>query len=129
MVDTNLNGLFYATRAVLPHLVRQKRGHIVNASSISGYVPLAGGSGYAATKQAVTCFSESLFPEVREHGIKVTTVFPGSVDTESQRSSDDTAWKLRPEEVAEAVLAALRTRAEDCWSRVELRPLRRPPPR
>jgi NADP-dependent 3-hydroxy acid dehydrogenase YdfG len=127
MVDTNLNGLFYATKAVLPRMIRQGHGHIVNISSISGYQPLAGGSGYAATKFAVTGFSESLFHEVRHHGIKVTTVFPGSVETESHRhAGDESEWRLKPEEVGEAVHSVLTTRRENCISRVEIRPLMRP---
>ncbi len=129
MVETNINGLFYATRAILPHLMAQKSGHIVNLSSISGYLPLAGGSGYAATKYAVTGFSESLFQEVRAHGIKVTTVFPGSVDSDSHRHdpSADHRWKVRPEEVGDAVLGLLETPAQTVISRLEIRPLGRPP--
>ncbi len=128
MVETNVNGVFHATRAVLPRLVAQRSGHIVNVSSISGYHPLPGGSGYAATKYAVTGFSESLFHEVREHGIKVTTVFPGSVDSDSHRhAGQDGTWKVRPDEVGRAVWDVVRTRPENCISRVEIRPLNRPP--
>ena len=128
MVETNLNGLFYATRAVLPGMIENGRGHIVNISSISGYLPLSGGSGYAATKYAVTGFSESLFHEVREHGIKVTTVFPGSVDSDSHRhQGDDGSWKVKPEEVGKAILDLLNTDAGNCISRLEIRPLKRPP--
>ena len=128
MVETNLNGLFYATRAVLPGMIENGRGHIVNISSISGYLPLSGGSGYAATKYAVTGFSESLFHEVREHGIKVTTVFPGSVDSDSHRhQGDDGSWKVKPEEVGKAILDLLNTDAGNCISRLEIRPLSRPP--
>lgn len=128
MMETNVDGVFYATRAVLPHLVGQQRGHIVNISSISGYLPLPGGSGYAASKYAVTGFSESLFQEVRKYGIKVTTVFPGSVDSASHRQgAQDASWKVRPEEVGEAVLNLLTTRQECCISRLEIRPLAKPP--
>ena len=128
MVETNLNGLFYATRTVLPGMIEKGSGHIVNISSISGYFPLGGGSGYAATKYAVTGFSESLFHEVREHGIKVTTVFPGSVDSDSHRhQGDDGSWKVKPEEVGKAILDLLKTDAGNCISRLEIRPLSRPP--
>jgi len=129
MVDTNLNGLFYATRAALPYLVKQERGHIVNISSISGRLPLPGGSGYAATKYAVTGFSESLFQEVRDYGIKVTTVFPGSVDSESHRheEGEDASWKVTPEEVGKAIADLLKTSTGNCISRLEIRPLKRPP--
>lgn len=131
MVDTNISGLFYATRAVLPHMKRQGRGHIINVSSIAGKVPLPGGSGYAATKFAVTGFSQSLFQEVREFGIKVTTIFPGSVDSESHRHhpEEDTGWKVAPEEVGEACAHVLRTPPGTAISELEIRPLGRPPKR
>ncbi len=128
MVDTNINGLFHATRVILPYMVSQARGHIINISSISGRVPLPGGSGYAATKYAVTGFSESLFHEVREHGIKVSVIFPGSVDSESHRqdADSDTSWKIWPEEVGQVCHDLLQTRDTNCISQVEIRPLRKP---
>jgi hypothetical protein len=129
MVDTNVNGLFYATRAVLLHMRRQGNGHIINISSIAGRVPLPGGSGYAATKFAVTGFSRSLFQEVRDFGIKVTTIYPGSVDSESHRHdpNEDTGWKVSPEEVGQACAQVLRTPPGTVISELEIRPLGRPP--
>jgi NADP-dependent 3-hydroxy acid dehydrogenase YdfG len=129
MVETNINGLFYATRAALPHLKSAGGGHIVNISSISGYLPLPGGSGYAATKYAVTGFGESLFQEVRGDGIKVTTVFPGSVDSESHRHEVDAdhSWKVQPREVGRAIGDLLATGPGNVISRLEIRPLGRPP--
>lgn len=126
MIETNVNGLFYATRAVLPAMRERQHGHIVNVSSISGRLPLQGGSGYAASKHAVTGFSQSLFQEVRDFGIKVTTVYPGSVVTESRPTADD-SWKVSPEEVGTAVLNLLRTGPGACISEIEIRPLKRPP--
>lgn len=129
MVNTNINGLFYATRAVLPAMKEQGAGHLINVSSISGKFPLAGGSGYAATKFACTGFSQSLFQEVRDYGIKVTTLFPGSVDSQSHRHEPDadTGWKVTPEEVGQACWDVLNTRSGNCVSEVEIRPLARPP--
>ena len=127
MVETNLNGLFYATRAVLPVMQQQQSGHIVNVSSVSGKWPLPGGSGYAATKYAVTGFSESLFQEVRDDRIKVTIVFPGSVASESHRQPGSTdAWKVTPEEVGEAVKGLLETGPNNLIHQLEIRPLGRP---
>jgi len=128
MVDTNLNGLFYATRAVLPFFRAQEHGHIVNISSISGKVPLPGGSAYAATKFAVTGFSQSLFHEVRDYGIKVTTVYPGSVDSESHRHNphEDHSWKVTPAEVGAAIRDVLKTPRSVLISELEIRPLRKP---
>lgn len=129
MVETNLSGLFYATRAVLPHFKAQGRGHLVNVSSISGKVPLPGGSGYAATKYGVTGFSQSLFQEVRDYGIKVTTIFPGSVDTASHRHDpeSDHSWKVTPEEIGQACAQVLRMDPGTLVSEVEIRSLYRPP--
>jgi 3-oxoacyl-[acyl-carrier protein] reductase len=128
MVNTNINGLFYATRAVLDSMKSQGSGHIINISSISGKVPLPGGSAYATTKYACTGFSQSLFQEVRDLGIKVTTIFPGSVDSKSHRHAPnaDSGWKVTPEEVGQACLDVLQTRAGNCVSEVEIRPLARP---
>ncbi|MCB9781793.1 MAG: SDR family NAD(P)-dependent oxidoreductase [Candidatus Omnitrophica bacterium] len=128
MMETNVHGLFYATRTVLPYMKEQGSGHIINVSSISGHTPLAGGSGYAASKYAVTGFSESLFLEIRNHGIKVTTIFPGSVDSKSHRHdpAEDTEWKVQPEEVGEACHHILTTRQFNLISKLEIRPLRKP---
>jgi len=129
LIETNVNGLFYCTRAVLPTFQAQGHGHIINVSSISGKVPLPGGSAYAASKYAVTGFSQSIFQELRDYGIKVTTLYPGSVDSASHRHDPgaDQAWKVQPEEVGEACVAVLRTRRENCISELEIRPLPRPP--
>lgn len=129
LIDTNVNGLFYATRAVLPHMRRQGSGHIINISSISGKVPLPGGSAYAASKFAVSGFSQSLFQEVRDYGIKVTVVYPGSVDSQSHRHDPDAdpSWKVMPEEVGQACAGILRTAPGTLISELEIRPVGRPP--
>jgi NADP-dependent 3-hydroxy acid dehydrogenase YdfG len=128
MIDTNISGMFYATRAVLPHFKAQGHGHIINISSISGKVPLPGGSAYAATKFAVTGFSQSLLQEVRDYGIKVTTLFPGSVDSESHRHDPqaDHSWKLTPAEIGMACRNVLSAAAGTVVSELEIRPLRKP---
>ena len=128
MIETNVNGLYYATRAVLGTMRKQGRGHIINISSIAGKVPLNDGSGYAASKFAVTGFSQSLFLEVRKLGIKVTTVYPGSVDSMSHRHDPeaDHSWKVTPREVGRACWDVLNTRPENLISELEIRPLARP---
>jgi 3-oxoacyl-[acyl-carrier protein] reductase len=128
-VDVNLNGLFYCTKSALPFLTRQESSHIINISSISGRMPLPGGSGYAATKFGVTGFSRSIFQELRGHGVKVTVVYPGSVGTGSDRHDDaaDHSWKVEPEEVGEACHDILKTSAGTVVSELEIRPLSRPP--
>ncbi len=129
LMETNVSGMFHATRAVLPLFKAQSHGHIINVSSISGKVPLPGGSAYAATKYAVTGFTQSLLSEVRDFGIKVTAIFPGSVDSESHRHDPaiDHSWKLTPEEIGQACAHALRSAPGTVISEIEIRPLRKPP--
>jgi NADP-dependent 3-hydroxy acid dehydrogenase YdfG len=128
LIDTNVTGLFHATRAALPIFRDQNRGHVINISSISGKVPLPGGSAYAASKYAVTGFSQSLLQEVREFGIKVTTIFPGSVDTASHRHepSAEVSWKVTPEEIGRACAFVLKSAPGTDVSELEIRPLRKP---
>lgn len=129
LMETNVNGLFYATRTVLPFMRDQGDGHIINVSSISGKVPLPGGSAYAASKYAVTGFSQSLLQEVRDYGIKVTTIYPGSVASRSHRHEpdEDDAWKVQPEDVGRACADILRAAPGTLVSELEIRPLARPP--
>lgn len=128
LIETNVNGVFYATRAVLPHLKKQQHGHIINISSISGKVPLPGGSAYAASKYAVTGFSQSMFQEVRDDGINVSTIYPGSVDSDSHRheANEDASWKVQPEEVGQLCAHILRYQGGTCLSEAEIRPRKRP---
>lgn len=129
LVETNLSGLYYATRSVLPAMRAQGSGHIINVSSISGKVPLPGGSAYAATKFGVSGFSQSLFQEVRDFGIKVTTIYPGSVASASLRHDPaaDHSWKVTPDQVGDACLSLLQTPPSVCVSELEIRPLARAP--
>ncbi|MEX2015748.1 MAG: SDR family NAD(P)-dependent oxidoreductase [Candidatus Hydrogenedentales bacterium] len=128
LIDTNVHGVFYATRAVLPRMKQQRHGHIINISSISGKVPLPGGSAYAASKFAVTGFSQSLFQEVRDDGINVSVIYPGSVDSASHRhdQEDETSWKVQPEEVGRLCAHILRYPAGTCVSEAEIRPRNKP---
>jgi NADP-dependent 3-hydroxy acid dehydrogenase YdfG len=103
MVDVNFNALYHVTRALLPGMVERGHGHVVNVGSIAGRGALVGGTCYAATKHAVMGLSESLMLEVRDFGVRVSVVMPGSVATGLFPDGTDTSWMLRPEEVAESV--------------------------
>ena len=82
MIDTNVKGLLYVTRAVLPTLKAQGRGHIVNIGSIAGHETYAGGATYCASKFAVRAITSALRQEVLGTGIRVTAVDPGLAETE-----------------------------------------------
>jgi NADP-dependent 3-hydroxy acid dehydrogenase YdfG len=121
MVNVNLNALFHVTRAVLPGMVKRKRGDVIVIGSLAGRNTFVGGSCYAATKHAVMGFAESLMLEVREHGIRVAVVMPGSVATELFPEGTDTSWMMRPADVAHTVAHVIEAPREVLLARVELR--------
>lgn len=127
MFDVNVHGLMYCTRAVVPQMKKMDQGHIVNISSIAGLNPVKNMSGYAATKHAVTGFGHSLFMELRDWGIKVTNVYPGSVKThffDDFDGIDAHDNMMRPEDVAKSVLDLLDSHPNLLPVDLELRPLR-----
>ncbi|MFL5577948.1 MAG: SDR family oxidoreductase [Gemmatimonadaceae bacterium] len=123
MVDVNLNALYHVTRAVLPGMVARGRGHVVTIGSTAGRGAFVGGTAYAATKHAVMGFSESLLFEVRDSGVKVSVVMPGSVATGIHPDGQDTSWMMRPEDVAESVAHVLATPPGVLVYQLEVRPL------
>jgi short-subunit dehydrogenase len=82
MVATNLEAVVALTGALLPQMVRRRSGAVLLVSSLAGAGPVPGFAAYSATKAAVTSFGEALHAEVRAHGVSVTVVCPGPIDTE-----------------------------------------------
>jgi NADP-dependent 3-hydroxy acid dehydrogenase YdfG len=82
MVDTNIKGLMYCTRAVLPGMVERKRGHIINLGSVAGTYPYPGGNVYGGTKAFVEQFSLNLRAELLGSKVRVTDIKPGMCETE-----------------------------------------------
>ena len=124
MMDVNVNALFHVTRALLPGMVERGRGHVVIIGSIAGRSAFVGGAGYATTKHAVMGFAENLMLEVRDAGVKVSVVSPGSVDTAfSGRGGPKAGAQLRPDDVAAAVMSVVDTPPEVLVHRVEVRVL------
>lgn len=81
LFDVNFWGMVYVTKAFLPHLLKRSEAHIVNVSSMGGYLPVPGQSIYGASKAAVKLFSEGLHSELLNTKVHVTTVFPGATAT------------------------------------------------
>lgn len=115
MIDTNIKGLLYVTRAVLPGMIERGRGHIINIGSIAGHQTYPGGGVYCATKHAVNAITRSLRMDLLGTPLRVSTVDPGLVETEFSevrfRGDDERAEKvyqgyqpLLPEDIADAVL-------------------------
>ncbi|MFU8888081.1 MAG: SDR family oxidoreductase [Trueperaceae bacterium] len=127
VIDTNLTGAYHSVRAALDALVASG-GTIVTIGSLAGAHAFAGGAAYNASKFGLVGFTEAIMHDLRELGVRVATVMPGSVATGfSRRSGGDDAWKLQAEDVAEAVLFVLRNPSRALPSRIELRPARRRP--
>lgn len=82
MIDTNVKGLLYISRAVLPLLVSQNHGHVINIGSIAGKEVYPNGNVYCSTKHAVDAITKSMRMDMVKNGIKVTQVAPGAVETE-----------------------------------------------
>lgn len=85
MIDTNIKGLLYMTRAIAPGMVSRGKGHIINIGSIAGHITYPGGSVYCATKAAVKSISEGLKQDLLATPVRVSSVDPGLVETEFSR--------------------------------------------
>jgi len=119
MFDINVLGLMNCTHAVLPHMIKNSTGHIVNVSSVSGKVVSARSAAYSATKFAVGAFSEGLRQEVSSKGVRVTVIQPGAVATELTDHITDAATQksvknwvagmraLSSEDIANAIVYAV----------------------
>lgn len=115
MIDTNLKGLLYITRAVVPRMVERGSGHVINIGSIAGHEAYPGGNVYCATKHAVNGLTRAMGIDLLGTGVRVSSVDPGMVETEFSlvrfHGDQDRAAAvyagfepLRPEDVADAVL-------------------------
>ena len=114
MIDTNVKGLLYITKAILPNMIKRNEGHIINLSSTAGKEVYPGGNVYCATKHAVEALTKSLRIDVLPFNIKVSSVSPGLVETEFSKvrfkgdnSKADSVYKgftpLYAEDVADAI--------------------------
>ncbi len=111
VMQVNFYGLVYMTKAFLPFLLEKKSAHIVNTSSMGGFLPVPGQAIYGASKAAVKLFTEALYAELKPTRIKVSAVFPGAVDTNITKNSGVATPKsekkyksLSAKEAAEAII-------------------------
>ncbi len=127
VIETNLNGPFYCSHEAIPLMKARGGGYIFNISSLAGKNPMVNASAYNASKFGLNGFSEAMMMEVRYHGIRVSYLMPGSVNTEFGRgSAQGKDWALQPADVGEVVLDLLRSPKHALYSRVEMRPSQPP---
>lgn len=126
MIDINLNALFYITSQVAGWMKqKESSSHIINIGSILGKVGRNESTAYCTTKFGVRGFSEALFMELRHFNIKVTSVLPGSIETDFFKSSDVIAHQnmLQPSDIADTIAHVLKTPNNLLINEIELRPL------
>lgn len=127
MLNTNLRGVFHCSRAVIPRLIEQRRGHIINISSLAGKNAFAGGSGYCASKWGLLGLTYCMAEDLRSYGIRVSAVCPGTVETEfSPHRGKDPKRMLQPADVARVVGWLLEQEEQSFVSEVLLRPTQKP---
>ncbi|HMS64473.1 MAG TPA: SDR family NAD(P)-dependent oxidoreductase [Ignavibacteria bacterium] len=117
MIDTNVKGLLYVSKCIIPHMLKNNSGHVINIGSIAGREVYPMGNVYCASKHAVDAITKSMRMELIDTGIKVTTIDPGLVetefslvryhgDTEKAKSAYKGLTPLTPEDIAESIIFA-----------------------
>jgi len=127
MFDTNVHGIFYTTKRVIPAMKKADEGHIINVASIAGLNGVKNFAGYVGTKHAVRGISHSLYMELRDFGVKVSTIYPGSVQTnffDEIPGMDAHEHMMRPIDVATTIVQTLETHPNYFVADVECRPLK-----
>lgn len=128
VMGTNLRGVYLMIRAFAPMMAAAKGGHIVNISSLAGHNPLKNGAAYSASKWGLNGLTYSVAEELRDYGVRVSVVAPGSVNTDfgGGASSKDPSRKIQPEDVANVVAMLVTQAPQSFVSEVLLRPTFKP---
>ena len=124
-IDTNLTGVFHSVKASLDSL-KKSEGYIITIASLAGINFFVNGSAYNASKFGLVGFTQAIMLDLRQYGIKVTTIMPGSVATyfNDHTPSDADAWKIQPEDIGQIVVDLLNMNPRTLPSKVEVRPLK-----
>ena len=123
-IDVNLGGVFYVSKAALPHLSASGDGYIINIGSLASRNTFAAGTGYNASKFGLLGMSEAMMLDVRYQDVRVSIVMPGSVNTpfNNHEPTPERTWKLEADDCALAVMQLLEYPREAHVSRIEMRP-------
>ena len=122
-IDTNLTGVFNSVKACIEAL-KKSEGYIITIASLAGTNFFENGAAYNASKFGLVGFSQAIMLDLRKHGIKVTTIMPGSVATEfnDHKPTDADAWKIQPEDIGRLVADLLAMHPRTLPSKIEVRP-------
>jgi len=125
MIDTNLTGAFYTLKASVEAL-KISKGYYITLASLAGTNFFAKGAGYNASKFGLVGFTQAAMLDLRPHGIKVSTIMPGSVATyfNDHIPNEKDAWKIQPEDIGKLVIDLLTMHPRTLPSKIEVRPSR-----
>jgi hypothetical protein len=124
-INTNLTGVFNTVKASLEAL-KKSQGYIITIASLAGTNFFESASAYNASKFGLVGFTQAIMLDLRKHGIKVTTIMPGSVATHfnNHEPNDADSWKIQPEDMGQMVVDLLRMHPRTLPSKIEVRPLK-----
>jgi 3-oxoacyl-[acyl-carrier protein] reductase len=122
-IDTNLTGVFNGVKVAIPEL-KKSQGYIITIASLAGTNFFEGGAAYNASKFGLVGFTQAIMLDLRKHGIKVSTIMPGSVATyfNNHVPSPQDDWKIQPEDIGQIVVDLLKMNPRTLPSKVEVRP-------
>lgn len=123
MIDINLTGVFYSIKASLEAL-KATKGYFISIASLAGTNFFASASGYNASKFGLVGFTQAIMLDLRNEGIKVSTIMPGSVATyfNNHEPNEADAWKIQPEDIGQIVSDLIKMPARTLPSKIEVRP-------
>jgi len=125
-IDTNLSGVFYSIKAGVGAL-KASKGFFITISSLAGTNFFAGGSAYNASKFGLTGFTQAVMLDLRHHGVRVSTIMPGSVATNfGSGSGSADAWKIQIEDIGKLVVDLMKLDPRTLPSKIEVRPSQPP---
>ena len=124
VIETNLTGVFHCCQEALIRFKKRGGGYLIQVGSLAGKNPFAGGAVYNASKFALNGFSEAMMLDHRYDNVRVSTILPGSVDTDfvPRPGSKKAEWKIAPSDIADIVLMLLRMPERTLLSHIEVRP-------
>ena len=127
VIDTNLTGVFYTTKATVPAL-KDSNGYLITIASLAGTNFFPTGSAYNASKFGLVGFTQAVMLDLRQAGVNVSTIMPGSVATyfNDHVPNEKDAWKIQPEDLGQMVIDMLRMDPRTLPSKIEVRPSRPP---
>jgi len=123
VIDINLTGVFHTVKASIPSM-KESKGYIITIASLAGTNFFKKGSAYNASKFGLVGFTQAIMMDLRQYGVRVTTIMPGSVATyfNGHVPSDEDSWKIQPEDIGQMIVDLLKMNPRTLPSKIEIRP-------